>query len=220
MPSSIANLISNLNRYGIARTNRFYVNITPPSSMASMGGDVGRLLRVSCESAKIPGMNIDSEDYRTYDLPWKIAKDRKFDDNLDLTFRVDENFVILDYFKKWMDTIYDPTTGDVGYYDDYKGTVALSVLDRAGGEVLAVKFNDAYPASFSSIDVDWNNENDYAKLNVSFVYRSAEYEAQHSGLTTSNATNAVTQAQSMLQGNLTNTNGKLEALTGKLNKLL
>lgn len=238
MPS-IADFVSNLTKYGLARTNRFLVSITPPAIMG-MTQTVGRQLQFSCEGASLPGATLETHEYRSYDMPVKVPGQKTYE-NADLTFRLDRDFTEMRFFRKWLDEIYDPKTGDVAYFDEIKGQVDISMLDTGGVSRLAVSLVDAYPASISPVELSWSNNDDYARLQVSFTYRYVEIVEDNTNYGTAsttlnaisssaptplrnamqNANSPLNYSKSMLRNsNLqTSLNGTKLPLTGILNKV-
>lgn len=239
MPS-ITDFVSNITKTGLARTNRFLVSITPPSS-CGMPVTLGRQLQFSCEGASLPGATLEVHDYRSYDMPVRVPGQKTYE-NVDLTFRVDRDFTELRFFRLWLDTIYDPKSGDVAYFDDIKGRVDISVLDTGGVSRLALSLIDAYPCSIAPIDLNWGNNDEYARLQVSFTYRymeTAEDNTNYSNTSTllnritssaptplrnamQGASNPLNYGKSVLRNtNLqTTANGTKIPLNGALNQLL
>lgn len=230
MPS-ISDFVANLRKNGLARTNRFFVTVTPPARLRNT--EMMRQMQFQCEGASIPGSTIETQDYRSYDMPAKIPGQKTLE-NLDLTFRVDRNFKVLQFFKNWTDTIYDPSTGDVAYFDDIKGKVEVQMVGNDGYSVLKVTADEAYPVSTHAITLDWGNDGEYAKLQVSFAFRYLNIEPEMvnlSGAMTTTAPdpvdntmqpvkNLISQGQSFLRANIrTEANGTYVPLNGILNRL-
>ena len=180
MANGISDFIASINKYGVAKSNRFLVQITPPSSMASGAGEVGRLLQFSCQGAKIPSTSISKSDFRSYGMSYKIASKKTFDDNVDLVFRMDKDYNILQFFTYWMKLIYNPETGDIGYYNDYIGKVEIQMQDQENNTKLTVELEDAYPLSFNSVDLSWREETDAMTFSVAFAYRNVRYGEKNS----------------------------------------
>ena len=230
MPS-ISEFVANLQKNGLARTNRFLVTVTPPSALQN--SEIMRQLQFQCEAAAIPGITIETQDYRSYDMPAKIPGQKTLE-NLDLTFRVDRQFKVLQFFKQWTDKIYDPNTGDVAYFDEIKGKVEVQLMGQDGYSVLKVTADEAYPVSVHQITLDWGNDGEYAKLQVSFAFRYLEIAPESVYLATGQATtapepvdntmqpvqNLISQGKSYLRANIrTEANGTYVPLNGILNRL-
>ena len=233
MPN-ISDFISNVSKNGVARNNRYIVTITPPSTMIQsnpLSNTYSRDLELACEAASIPQTTIATEEYRSYDLASKIAG-QKTHENFDLTFRMDKDFKVYQFFNLWQTKIYDPSTGNIGYYDDYKGKVQIRMLDNAGYSRFQITADEAYPVSINAVDLGWASDGEYVKLQVSFAYKKLEFATDSTSMAnTQNSTvpdpvdnslqpvkNAISQAQSMLKSNLkTSVDGKYIPLTGLLN---
>lgn len=228
MPS-ITDFVANLTKNGLARPNRFLVTILPPSSLG-FSQDAGRQLQFACEGASIPGATIETHDYRSYDMPVKVPGQKTFE-NVDLSFRTDRDFTELRFFKRWIDEIYDPNTGDVAYFDEIKGKVVISVLDNSGISRLKVELKDSYPISMSPVELNWGSNDEYVKLQVSFVYRYLEMESDNTSYSSISSTaptslitnasesanNAGNYSRSLLKNNIqTNSSGTKIPLNGIL----
>ena len=213
---SISDFISNISKYGVAKSNRFLVQITPPSKMTSGSGEIGRLLQFSCQSAKIPSTSISKNDYRSYHLPYKIASKKSFEDNVDLQFRMDRDFNVLHFFTNWMKLIYDPDSGDVGYYNDYIGKVEIQMKDQGDNTTLTIELEDAYPLSFSGVDLNWREEQEAMTLSVSFAYRNAKYGEKNSA---ESIVKDVTSSASTISESVLGSNLLLNKTTGTLSSL-
>lgn len=67
-------------------------------------------------------------------------------------------------------TNFRPGTFDVGYYDDYKGTIDIFQYNIIGQQVYQCKLIDAWPVGISDLPADWSAENIH-RLQVTFHYR-------------------------------------------------
>lgn len=184
MPS-ISDLLASISKHGLASSSRFLVSLTPPSKVLSLNSQMltfGRDLQLMCSRASIPGVTLDTEEHRHYDLSVKTVKGKNFAGNIDLTLRVDKSFKVLQYFHNWMHMAYDPETGDVGWYDDYVGKVIIYLLDRTDISVFKVSLEEAFPVSTNSIDLSWDTTNSLMDLQVSFAYKRALFEPDNSNM--------------------------------------
>lgn len=179
---SITEFTSSIQKNGYAKTNRFQVLLYPPPAVITKNAATASLtseLVYLCESAQIPGSNIESQQVRHFGMPIHVAG-QKNHDNLDLQFRVDKNLSILNLFDFWMEVIYNEKLGEIGYYNDYVSTCMVDIVDNAGWVSQSYLITECYPIIISPIGLDWLEENQYMKLNISFAFKECFlYEMQN-----------------------------------------
>lgn len=158
--------ISEIKTKGIARTNRFTVDFTPPKAMPE---SVKRML-LFCEKASLPGINIATTQSRTYGELREMPYERLFDP-IQLTFHVDRNMTIKTIFDNWMAYIVNPSTRTMGYYSNYVTPMTIRIQDLEDKTTYLVQLYEAYPKSISSVSLDAGNNNDTMRLDVTFNYK-------------------------------------------------
>ena len=85
--------IAEIKTKGIARTNRFTVDLTPPQALAE---NVKRML-LFCEKATLPGINFTTTTNRSYGETREVVYDRTFEP-VTLTFHVDRKMTVKNIF--------------------------------------------------------------------------------------------------------------------------
>jgi hypothetical protein len=175
---------------GLAKNNLFIATIFSPTSMTKLA--IERDLLFLCKSASIPGMQIDTVPIYTQGwgkadlMPSVFTKD-----NLSLTFMVDSNFAVQQYFHRWMQTIVnynelngtlseDISNGKLPYEFDYKenyaGTVEVVLYSEnnnsANAKTYTYQYSKAFPVSIGAIETSWENNAEIMTITVSFAYSS------------------------------------------------
>jgi len=158
--------ISEIKTKGIARTNRFTVDLTPPKAL---GEEVKRML-LFCEKANLPGINIATAQVRTYGELREMPYERLYDP-IQLTFHVDRNMTVKSIFDNWMGYIVNPSDRTMGYYSNYVTPMTIRVQDLEDKTTYLVQLYEAYPKSVSTISLDAGNNNDTMRLDVTFNYK-------------------------------------------------
>jgi len=158
--------ISEIKTKGIARTNRFTVDLTPPKAL---GEEVKRML-LFCEKANLPGINIATAQARTYGELREMPYERLYDP-IQLTFHVDRNMTVKSIFDNWMGYIVNPSDRTMGYYSNYVTPMTIRVQDLEDKTTYLVQLYEAYPKSVSTISLDAGNNNDTMRLDVTFNYK-------------------------------------------------
>lgn len=158
--------IAEIKTKGIARTNRFTVDFTPPRAMPEQ---TKRML-LFCEKAILPGINYATTANRTYGETREVVYDRMYDP-VTLTFHVDRKMTIKEIFDNWAQYIIDPSSRTVGWYNDYVTPMTIRVQDIEDNTTYLVQLFEAYPKSIGSISMDAGNNNDTMRLDVTFQYK-------------------------------------------------
>ena len=149
---------------GMARTNRFTVEISADQS------DDAKLITLFCESVSLPGINIATTPHRVYGETREMAYERGFDP-VNMTFYVDSNLQVKQFFDAWMGNIVDPFTRQMNYYKNYVKDIKISVYTV--DETVApyeLTLYEAYPKTIGTVQLD-NNSKDIMKLPVTFAYK-------------------------------------------------
>lgn len=158
--------IAEIKTKGIARTNRFTVDLSPPKAL---GENVKRML-LFCEKASLPGINIATAQARTYGELREMPYERLFDP-VQLTFHVDRNMTIKTIFDEWMGYIINPSDRTMGYYSNYVTPMTIRIQDLEDKTTYLVQLYEAYPKSVGSVSLDAGNNNDTMRLDVTFNYK-------------------------------------------------
>jgi hypothetical protein len=165
MAAPLKDFIANVKKSSLARTNRFTVMIG--SSAAE--SETGRIVQLFCEQAALPSISFASQPVRTFGDQREVVYDRNFE-LLNLTFLVDREMKVKDYFDQWCNRIVKPDTRTNGYYDDYVQKIEIYVQDTKDNNTYKCTVYEAYPKTVSAVTLD-NNSKDVMKLQVSFAYR-------------------------------------------------
>lgn len=188
MAFNIANFASKINGTGLAKNNLFYAAITsPPSMNLPIESD----LMFLCKSASIPGLELETTAIkpqgwgRTDLLPTAHTKP-----NLTMTFMVDSNFAVKQYFHRWMQTImnYNDSKGpnsegingklpyEFDYRNNYAGEIDIVVFSEHDSSPEAraytYKFKNAYPITVSGVETAWENQAEIMSITTLMTYTS------------------------------------------------
>jgi hypothetical protein len=184
---NISEFKSRIDKYGgLARKNLFVVditfngrntNITVPNFSQSD-------LRFFCQSAILPGLNIQVQDYKPngFGLPYSVPISL-VPDQINLIFMLDSQHRVLNFFHQWMQKIinYDVSRGifsqvngqlpyEIGYKTDYVSTLRLSFYSTDLNTHYEYTLLEAFPTQISPINVSWDENNSYATMTVNFSY--------------------------------------------------
>jgi hypothetical protein len=180
--SRILDMITTINRLnGLTTLNRFSVQITPPQILVNKSRDIPFL----CETVNLPGIQFTTEQikYKGYGLIEKRPTSMEMDD-ITATFFIDNSNVIMGFFQKWMQMVYsfDPNHSrdkvhgmsleSFNYPGEYYGTMVISVKNVGDENVIEYTLEDVYPLNMGAITLGWENNDQVARLAVTFAYRS------------------------------------------------
>jgi hypothetical protein len=144
-------------------------------------------LRLLCCDASLPGSGMDTHeatgDY--HGVTEKMVYRRIYDDTIDLTFYVDYQYKVMDFFESWFNyCVGEGSTFSqqdyklpnayyrMNYPDSYKCDIFLTKFEKREAIAQpAVKYTfiDAFPSNISSIPISYSGS-EILKVTVSFSY--------------------------------------------------
>jgi hypothetical protein len=162
---------------GLSRQNRFYVTIAMPNlvgSAARILGSTGsaplRDLHLLCKSVSIPGVNVATSPVRTTGEVFESPYDRNFAPAT-FTFYVDRKMIVRQFFDDWVNTVQNPQTRELGWYDGFKSSeISVYVVDRTASESYQITLYDAVIKSVGSLSMD-NADSGVMILDATIDYR-------------------------------------------------
>lgn len=165
----INDFIANLDKHkGPAKSERFYVSIIPPQGLGL--GNVYDL-QYQCEETDIPGLELETSEYRIYGLTKKIAVGRIYEPQT-LHFFLTDDYYEKPFFDSWIEYINpqgDKNNFDMNYKNLYTGTIVIYKMDKNQNIVYSVSLIEAFPISISPIPGSWHDDSNQ-KLSVTFAY--------------------------------------------------
>lgn len=185
MVFKISEFSAQVSKSGLAKNNLFVASVTPPQTMNL---PIQSDLKFLCKSVSLPGMDINTNPIQTQgwgradDYPTQFTKS-----NVSMTFMVDSNFAVTQYFHRWIQSIvnYNDSNGpssvesngklpyQFDYRDKYIGTIDVIVFSEHGTErTYTYQFQGVFPTSIGSMEVAWENQAEIMLLTVSFSYTS------------------------------------------------
>ena len=174
----------------LAQTSVYQVKVQPPADVdAAMGGiykEKGRDIDLLCSDTVLPGSSLATHDV-TSDYPGvteTMAYRRMYDGKIQMTFYVDKNYNVIEFFDGWIDFITGMGQGGRSYngYNftqagyrmsfpkKYKTSIYVSKFEKdASDKALYYKFIDAFPTAIDSTSVSYG-QSDILRVNVTFTY--------------------------------------------------
>jgi hypothetical protein len=157
--------IAEIKTQGLSRTNRFTVEVTPPSATPA----TTRRILLLCEQASLPGISYASTQNRSWGETREAVYDRLFEP-ITLQFHVDRHFVVKQVFDDWMMMIQNPVTRSFNYYNNYTTKMKINIQDLQDETMYEVELAEAFPKAIVPISLDAESK-DTMRLQVTFQYR-------------------------------------------------
>lgn len=153
-------------RGGLARSNRFEVEINLPRSLAPDGG---RDLKLLCESAILPGKQITSTEWSMFGHSIKIPTNF-IQEDVTCIFNITNDYYVKRVFDRWQNSVINNETFLMSYHDEFKQDVFIRQLDENDKPIYETQLMGAFPIAVQPIVLDNNAEQQTQKVSVTFSY--------------------------------------------------
>jgi len=168
---NIENFKSQINVSGLSKTNRFEVQIVPPSALSNKLA-AARVVSLFCDISSLPGMSITTKGQRIYGPAYQRPVSSEFGgEAISMTFYVDNKFDVKDFFDSWMFSIVNPNSFNVMYQQEYVTPIKITQLNENDEDQYSIFLEDAFPRSMNMMDMNMSSTNQVHKLTVNFSYR-------------------------------------------------
>lgn len=128
----------------------------------------------SCQSASIPGRGLQTQPLKIYGPPREYAYEANYQNEIQLTFRVSVDMFERDFFERWMNRVYSPTTADLEYPDRYRTDLKIYQLDTSDKKTYCTELYDVFPKSMSDIELGTDLSDQIETINITLAY--SEYQ--------------------------------------------
>ena len=165
---------STISKLGLANPNKFKVDITFPEKIKIGGNETARELSLMCETISFSGRGVQTMLDLQYGLRREVAYNAPVYNPISLSFLCSSELKEKQLLDKWNNFIVPNKNGtgfDVAYYDDYKGTLTVHLLDSDGETVkYSQKYMEAYPKTVNAIELNHSTQNSVARITADFQY--------------------------------------------------
>lgn len=180
MTFNIREIQSAVNRSnGIYRPSHFRV-LMPTRQVGDQFVDM-RILSLHANAITAPGLNLLTSDinHRGYGIIEKRPYQAQSND-VNVSFRIDGNFDIPNFFYRWMKrissfdgTVYGINDSDLfDYPDSYVTDFDIEQFDTSGEMINIHTLTRAYPISVDTIQLDWSLQNQISQFTVQFSFHT------------------------------------------------
>ncbi len=172
---------------GVAKQNRFNVFFTPPKlsllnknpatligTLAS-GGGIGNVfndprdISLLCESAVLPGRQINTTEYQNIDMTKKQVNG-VIDEDVTLNFILTNDYYIKNMFDEWTSNVINLDSYKIGYKEDFTTDVVIQQINHKNIPIYGIKLVNAFPTTLTAVTLDNNSENTIQKFSVTLSY--------------------------------------------------
>ena len=167
----IASFAAKINSGGLQKSSHYEVEFFPPAAVGFVpyGNAVAHCY---VKDVSLPGRNISTSEIKYGGQPTTKQAYNSIPNDCTVTFMADGDMSLWRHFQSWQKAIHDPTTGAVGYPDDYKGTVKIKTLSTTGRTTHEQTLQAAFPENLSDIQLTYGAE-ELATFSVTFSYTTA-----------------------------------------------
>ncbi len=159
-----------INNVGLSRRNRYIVLIGNIDGINTKFRDD---ILLFCEGAQLPSKSFASNPHRMFGETRQVPYEKLFNE-LNLSFYVDNDYKVKDFFEAWMGTVQNRGNRKFNYYDSYTTTVEMIILDVADNPKYRVRFNEVYIKEVGDMDYNYGHR-DIQKLPIKLVFRNENY---------------------------------------------
>lgn len=170
---NLNNFTSQVINGGVAKPNRFEIQLPVPRALASVyGGETSRLVSLFCEAANLPVQTIGIKQQRIYGPAYPRPFSSEYGgEGITMSFLLDQSMNIKSFFDSWMTKIVDPIQYFVYYPSEYTVPIQIYQLDETDLATYGVYIEGAFPRTVSLLELNNTTQNQAHKLNVTFAYR-------------------------------------------------
>ena len=190
MAFNVNQIVTSINRDGVLKPSKFEVKF--------VRGGLQELGTIRCIAAMIPGMTINTTDFRLHGgMPVLRVPVSRTHNDLRLTVLTTKDSKDRYQFEIWMRSIQNFSTNTMSYYDDISSDILISVFDETrsgsattnqqtlGGETVSGTVVDphrsysvnvirAIPISIDDVDLSWADTDKLMEYSVTFSYEQLQ----------------------------------------------
>ena len=167
---------------GFAQPNKYEVLIFPPAKLGGgqnqnvFGGmerqsDL-RKISLRAQNVTLPGRNLSTtQESNIYGPDREIVEGVTYADDISMSFQASSGLDERVFFENWQRQAFNEKTWNIGYYNDYIGTIEMYVLDKQDQRRYGIKLWEVFPKTIGSNDLAYDSNDQIMLLPVSFTFR-------------------------------------------------
>ena len=192
--TTINRFIAQINQgEGLARPTRYLVIIQPPQKVENPyasqfdmtpgrndleSGETKRNVGMMCNKVTLPNRDINTEPHTMYGPRREMPYAYSFSGNIECTFYGDKFLRQRQFFENWQKKIMNIETHNMGWYDNYVGTMDIFQLGSFSAEqdrdrtTYAVRLYEVYPQTIGSIDYSYGATDTTVNIPITLNFRT------------------------------------------------
>ena len=167
---------------GYAQPNKYEVLILPPAKLGGGGQQIifsgterqsdARSISLRAQNVNLPGRNLStSQDSNIYGPDREIVEGVTYADDISMSFQASSGLAERVFFENWQKQAFNEKTWNIGYYNDYIGTIEMYILDKQDQRRYGIKLWEVFPKTIGSNDLAYDSNDQIMLLPVSFTFR-------------------------------------------------
>ena len=167
---------------GYAQPNKYEVLIFPPAKLGGgqnqnvFGGmerqsDL-RKISLRAQNVTLPGRNLSTtQESNIYGPDREIVEGVTYADDISMSFQASSGLDERLFFENWQRQAFNEKTWNIGYYNDYIGTIEMYVLDKQEQRRYGIKLWEVFPKTIGASELAYDANYTLMLLPVSFTFR-------------------------------------------------
>lgn len=155
---------------GVARPSQFRVHINFPATLVTNSTAAKKSAALLVRAGSLPAYN--SEDLQM------MYRGRQFHESGEPTYQPwsctvynSSDFAVRTALEEWFAAIHDPeVVYGITRPENYKSTILVEQLDRAGNTLRVYKLVGAFPSEVGQVQLDYESGNQAETYEVNFIY--------------------------------------------------
>lgn len=174
---------------GIARPNRFRVELTLPSGISdssqnvnteSMSDNISSVdaslnqagsINIKCHSVTLPQRTLQTFETKMNSASFRIPYACTYDP-ITIAFYADGSMDTREYFEIWQASVMNFGNNTMNFYNEYISDFLIYVQDQEGNDRYGIKIFEAYPIAVSAVDLNYGSDNAPLIVMVTLSYKS------------------------------------------------
>tara|TARA_B100001778_G_scaffold41285_1_gene29621 strand:+ start:39 stop:749 length:711 start_codon:yes stop_codon:yes gene_type:complete len=167
---------------GYAQPNKYEILILPPAKLGG-GGQQNifsglerqsdtRNISLRAQNVTLPGRNLStSQDSNVYGPNREIVEGVTYADDISISFQASSGLAERIFFENWQRQAFNEKTWNIGYYNDYIGTIEMYVLDKQNQRRYGIKLWEVFPKTIGANELAYDANDTLMLTPVSFTFR-------------------------------------------------
>jgi len=169
---SLDNFKAEVLGHGLARPNRFELELTIPASINQYYGRYSSTLNLFCEETNFPPLIVNSKSYRIFGPSYQRPVSTEYGgEGISITFHVDREMKLKFLIEEWISLVVDPNTFLLNYQGEYITTMRIHQLNDEDNLVYTCELYEVFPRSLNVMPLNNNTTNQTHRMTVMFGYR-------------------------------------------------